>query len=65
MPKISNIDAIIELILREARARSRWDNYTNIFTVKRDINKRIDKILSDIKEEERRKKKDESNDKIK
>ena len=54
------IDDIVEMILKEARARSLEDNVANIYAVMMDIDDKIIKILVNIRDEERRRKKDEN-----
>ena len=51
MPEIPNIDAIVELILTEARKGSRWDNYTNLLTLWQKLSDRILPILTDLKKD--------------
>jgi hypothetical protein len=54
------IDDIVEMVLKEARGRSREDNVANIYAVMMDIDDKIIKILVNIRDEERRKKEDEN-----
>ena len=45
------IDDIVEMILKEARKGSRWDNYTNLLTVWQKLSDRISPVLSDLKKD--------------
>uniref|UniRef100_A0A6M3M600 Uncharacterized protein n=1 Tax=viral metagenome TaxID=1070528 RepID=A0A6M3M600_9ZZZZ len=54
------IDEIVEMILKEARKGSRWDNYTNLLTVWQKLGNRIFPILSDLQKEWEEVKKDEN-----
>jgi len=56
MTEISNIDAIIELIMREARARKGDDLIHRTYTVQVLIDERLTEIRENLREEERRKK---------
>ena len=60
MVEISNIDAIIELILREARARKGTPLTTRIYEVSSDVNLQVFKLVENYRNEERRKKEDEN-----
>jgi type II secretory ATPase GspE/PulE/Tfp pilus assembly ATPase PilB-like protein len=60
MVEISNIDAIIELILREARARAGQDIVFHTYRVCMEIQTRIMEVMDKAGEEERRKKEYES-----
>jgi len=59
MVEISNIDAIIELILREARTRVRNDLAYGIHEVMTELSERTHKIWVSLNEEERGKIEDE------
>lgn len=61
MTEISNIDAIIELIMREARSRKVGDLTTRIYRVHREVSERINEVMENTAEEERREKEDENN----
>jgi len=54
------IDDIVEMVLKEARRRPRKDLVSNIYSVALDINSAMMLILADLREEERRKEKDEN-----
>jgi len=54
------IDEIVEMILKEARARDRVDLISNIYSVMMDIEKSIVQIMENIRIEERRKEEDEN-----
>ena len=56
------IDDVVEMILKEARKGSRWDNYTNLLTVWQKLSDRIFPILSDLKKDCERKNEDENQD---
>lgn len=56
MVEISNIDAIIELILREARAREDPNRIQNILNVHSEVFGELIKIFDTMKKEESRKK---------
>ena len=56
MVEISNIDAIIEFILREARSRSGKDLTFHVYRVCMEIQTRIMELMDKAREEERRKK---------
>lgn len=59
MPEISNIDAIVELILREARGRTGKEIGTHIQAVMMDVNRGVLDVLDVLRDEERRKEEDE------
>lgn len=59
MPEISNIDAIIDLIMREARASKGLSLKTRVYNVKNEVDRRIGLIMETYKPQERRKKEDE------
>lgn len=61
MVEISNIDAIIELILREARARKGPSLTTRVYNVIREIDRSVGDIMENLSDEERRKKDHENN----
>jgi len=58
---MSGIDEIVELILKEARARKRQDLVGAINSVKNEVMLKFTVIYDNIREEERRKKEDENN----
>jgi len=58
MVEISNIDAIVELILREARARKGFELQTRISMVQREVIVKLGEIMDNLEQEERRKKDD-------
>jgi len=60
MVEISNLDAIIELILREARARKGPSLTTRVYNVVREVDRSIGDIMETLSHEERRKKEDEN-----
>lgn len=55
MVEISNIDAIIELIMREARARKGPSLVVKIYNVHNEIDRRVGEIMADYSNEEKRK----------
>jgi len=59
MTEISNIDAIIDLIMREARARKGLSLVTRIYTVTSEVDRRIGDIMRDFSHEERKQKEQE------
>jgi len=59
MVEISNIDATIDLILREARARKAGDLITRIYRVHREVSERINEVMEKTAEEVSRKKKEQ------
>ncbi|MBA7494442.1 hypothetical protein ES702_05018 [subsurface metagenome] len=60
MVEISNIDAIIELILREARGRKGPSLVVKIYNVHNEIDRRLGEAMEKYSNEERRKNKDEN-----
>lgn len=56
------IDEIVELILKEARARNMKDLVGAINSVKNEVMLKFMDIYANIREEERRKKEDENKD---
>ncbi|MBA7496091.1 hypothetical protein ES702_06689 [subsurface metagenome] len=58
MAKISNIDAIIELVLREARARAEQDLTGRIAMVLTDVIRKACDIIDTEKQDQRRQKDD-------
>ncbi|MBA7706764.1 hypothetical protein ES703_115621 [subsurface metagenome] len=56
----SSIDAIVELVLKEARVRVKYGYPYAIREVMMDVNKGVLDVLDVLRDEERRKKKDES-----
>jgi len=59
MEEITNLDAIIELILREARAAKSFELNTRAYMVLGEVANRLGEILRNQVDEERRKKEDE------
>lgn len=55
MTEISNIEAIIELILREARNRRNFGRVTTINLIRQEINRELNQIIETYDQEERRK----------
>jgi len=60
MVEITNLDAIIELILREARAVKSTELSTRAYMVLGEIANRLGDIIDNVNAEERRKKEDEN-----
>jgi len=60
MEEISNVDAIIELILRDARSRTKVDHSKAIIEVLSDIIVRCNEILNQVPFYEKEFKKDEN-----
>jgi len=54
------IDDIVEMILKEARGRKSGDTITDIRDAMMDANKGVLNVLDRLREEERRKEKDEN-----
>jgi len=54
------IDDIVEMILKEARKRTSGDTITDIRDAMMDANKGVLNVLDRLREEERRKEKDEN-----
>jgi len=63
MAEISNIDAIVELILREARAVKGNHLISRSYLVLGEVANKLSDVLDTFKEEERRKKDDGDKDK--
>lgn len=56
MSEISNIDAIIELIMREARSRRDFGRVTTINLIRQEINRELNDIIEVYEQEDRKKK---------
>lgn len=54
MVTIPNIDAIVELVLREARSRPRQDMIFHIYNVTMEIQLSLMEIMDNLADEERR-----------
>ncbi len=50
------VSEIVELVLREARAKSRKNPVASIYSVLMDVDKEIIRIMTQIREEERKEK---------
>ena len=64
MVEISNIDAIIELILREARSRKGLSLVTRIYNVHNEVNRKIGEVMNNFHIDELRKLKKEKDDAV-
>jgi len=56
MAEISSIDAIIDLIMREARARKGHSLKTRVYNVKNEVDRRIGLIMEDFEQQESKEK---------
>ena len=61
MAEISNIDAIIELIMREARSRKGLSLKTRVYNVKNEVNRRVGLIMVDYEHQAKSEKKLDNN----
>ena len=55
MTNISNIDAILDLIMREARARKGHSLKTRVYNVKNEVDRRLGFVMSEYEHDERSK----------